>query len=298
MATQPRDTSRRLAKVGVVIVTHESATTIRQALGALPVESLAGVVVVDNASTDPTANLVRGHRGVMLIALGENLGFGTGCNRGAAALPDSAELVLFLNPDAVIEGRDLATLVEYLEDHPRCGLVAPRLFREGAALTSAGGPASLATEIRLVAPAPVGRRLPVRRFPAAYDRTGPVGYVEGACFLARRDVLGAIGGFDERFFLFYEELDLARRLEAVGRTVDLCAEAAAEHLVAVSRASTPNGARPHLLASAERYLRKWHGLPAVATYRAAAVVTSIARRRRTDAGPDPLALLHAARSLR
>jgi GT2 family glycosyltransferase len=70
-------------------------------------------------------------------------------------------------------------------------------------------------------------------------------------------MLREVGGFDERFFLFFEELDLARRFRQLGWSVHLVAEARAEHLVAASRSTTSHGARPELVRSQVKYWRKW-----------------------------------------
>ena len=267
-----------LAPVGVVVVSYRSEATIAAALDALPVADLAAVVVVDNASGDASAALARRH-GATVVENPTNVGFGAACNR-ALPLLGPAEYVLFLNPDAVIGEADLVALTQYLDANPRCAMVAPRLFRNGEPLTSAGSLATVRTEIRLVAPAPIARRICPRRFEPDYDATGPVGYVEGACFLARRNALAMVGGFDERFFLFYEELDLARRFAMLGFTADLCASASAEHLVAASRSTEPDRGHAHLVRSAELYLRKWHGRLAARLFVATHAVTRRRRARR------------------
>lgn len=218
-------------------------------------EELHGVVVVDNASPDDSAAIAERVPGVRVVRMPDNRGFGAGCNAGVAALPGSTH-VLFLNPDAVIESADLLRLLDHLHRHPRCAIAAPRLFRDDEALPSAGHEAGLRTELRNVVPTPLARLFPERRLPGSYDRTGPVGYVEGACFLTRADALRQAGGFDEAFFLFFEELDLARRLRHDGWTVDLVATARAEHLRAVSRRTLADGGRSHLLRSTVLYLQR------------------------------------------
>jgi N-acetylglucosaminyl-diphospho-decaprenol L-rhamnosyltransferase len=276
--TQPTDDAVTLARVAVVIVTYRSAATIDAALGTLPLEELGATVVVDNCSDDDTCARVREHA-VTLVVNEANTGFGAACNSGLAWLAENrpCDFVLFLNPDATIERRDLTLLIDHLEATPSCAVVGPRLHRDGEPLSSAGRRASLLTELRLVAPVALARRLPTRRYAPGFDVTGPVGYVEGACFLARRSALEAVGGFDERYFLFYEELDLAHRLAAAGWSVDLCAAARATHAVAHSRATVEHRGKRHLLTSAERYLRRWHGPAAAAAFRLAHRAT---RKRR------------------
>jgi GT2 family glycosyltransferase len=253
----------------VVVVAYASATTLDACLRALPVEDLHGVVVVDNASPDDSAEVAAGVPGIRVVRADANRGFGAGCNLGAAALAD-AELLLFLNPDAVIATEDLLQLVAHLDRAPHCAAVAPRLFRDNVALTSAGRVAGLRTELRNVVPTALARFLPERRLPPEHAVTGPVGYVEGACFMVRSAGLVRVQGFDEAYFLFFEELDLARRLRREGWTVELCATARAEHLRAVSRRTLEDGGRTHLLRSTVLFLRRrsrWRALLYVAIAR-------------------------------
>lgn len=277
-----------LAEVGVAIVTYRAADVISEALLSLPMDRLAGVCVVDNASPDATVATVRalGLPAVRLIEADANLGFGAGCNRAVAGLPREARTILFLNPDARVAGHDVERLVGWLEEHPACALVGPRLRREGGPLTSAGREATFLTELRPLLPCAIGRFLPARMHAPDYDEPGPVGYVEGACMLVRRERLASIGGFDEGFFLYFEELDLARRFRTGGWTVDLCPDAWADHLVGSSTAHEPFGARAFIFESGARYLRKWHRWPVPQAYALAARVSWWARVRRGRLAPD------------
>ena len=269
-----------LGDVGAVIVAYRSADVIADAIGGLPPDRLAAIVVVDNASPDASADVVLalGRREVEVVRAPTNLGFGGGNNLGVASLPSSVSRVLFLNPDARIDEHSLKQLLAWLDDHPSCALVGPRV-RDGAGtpVTSAGRDASLLTEVRPLLPRALGRALPARRFDAAYDVAGPVGYVEGGCMLVDRARFEAAGRFDERFFLYFEELDLATRLRGQGWTVDLCPDAWVEHRMAASTSAEPFGARTHIWESSIRYLRKWRR-PGVATAFAMAARASWALR--------------------
>ena len=284
-------TREALQRVALVMVTFESEATVREGLDALPLDQLASAVVIDNASSDHSAAVAR-DAGATVRVRPTNSGFGAAVDEGLRMATPS-EYALVLNPDAAITAADLVTLVAYLDAHPRCGMVAPRLYSDGAPLRSAGRQATLATELRLVSPRVLARRLPDRRFEETYAETGPAGYVEGACVLLRRAAVEAIGGFGPGWFLFYEELDLARRLRRAGLTADLCAEARAEHRVAVSRASTPLAGRPLLFGAARAYLDRWHGPAAATAFRVVANGTWWVQRRRGLLTDDERRLLRA-----
>lgn len=250
--------------VGVVIVTHESATTLPACLEALPQAQLAGVIVVDNGSRDGSAAVAAAH-GAHVVRQ-PNLGFGAGCNRGVAALPAGVQAVLFLNPDAVLRAPDLRRLARHLREHPRCSVVGPRVRSQGALTYSAGRLASLSTELRPLLPAPLSLLGPRRRVVPGRESTGHVGYVEGACFLVRRRTFVELDGFDEGYFLFFEELDLAQRVRRSGSQVHLLVDAEVEHVIGASRVAAPFGGSAHLVASEVRYLRRWCGERAARTW--------------------------------
>jgi GT2 family glycosyltransferase len=246
--------------VSVIVVTHRSAATVARTLECAARLPAQEVVVVDNDSPDETVAVVKGH----LPANGRlvqqaNVGFGAGNNAGVRALATPVDALLFLNPDAVIEPHDLHVLLQRMAADARLGIVGPRMYRAGEAIGSSGRDASALTEIERVLPAPVRRMLPRRPAGPAEARTGPVAYVEGACMLVRSTAFAEVGEFDETFFLFFEELDLAQRMRRAGWSVGLVAEASAEHEVAASRGSTRLGGEPFFVASTYRYLSKWRG---------------------------------------
>lgn len=246
-----------LGDVGVVVVTYRSASTVAATLAALPKARLGDLVVVDNGSDDGTASLVRA-TGTRVVEQ-DNNGFGAGCNRGERELGAGSPFVLFLNPDAVLRPDALEALVRHLVGHPRCAVVGPRVVQGQAPSWSAGRLATLGTEMRPLLPHPLSRLGPHLRLAPGTERTGPVGYVEGGCFLARRADLRAVGGFDEGYFLYFEEQELARRLHRHGLEVHLCTDAVVDHRIGASRRGLPAAGEEHLVASRVRYLRRWEG---------------------------------------
>jgi N-acetylglucosaminyl-diphospho-decaprenol L-rhamnosyltransferase len=200
--------------VGCVIVTYDALPWIEQALA-----SVVGLqtVVVDNGSRDDTVGFVRERFREVEVVESANLGLAAGWNRGIAALGPGVDLVLVLNADAWLEPDALAALVAAAGRHPGAGVVVPRLENlDGTLQRSVRGFPTvwrIATEylyVRKLAPRS-------RAFNAfygagfAHDEERPVDWAMGACMLVRRDALADVGGFDERYFLFSEEVDWMRR---------------------------------------------------------------------------------------
>ncbi len=235
-------------KVAVVIISFETRDTLVAGLAALegsvglPIET----AVVDNASTDGSADAVRARfPGVRVIANAENVGFARACNQGARET--RAPLVLFLNPDASLEPGALPALVNLLESRPRVGVAGPRTrSANGDIQVSTGPDLSLASEWRqrrLVRG--VARREPgaLAEAEARHAREHEPDWVSGACLLARREAFSAVGGFDERFFLYEEDADLCRRVRAAGFQVLFTPQAEARHVKGRSMARAPERAR-------------------------------------------------------
>ena len=257
----------RLRDLAVVIVTYCSAREIRGALSTLPPDAVGSLRVVDNASTDDTLGVLETldlPAGTVLKSE-SNLGFGRACNVGLAASPPS-RWVLFLNPDARVTPAAVAKLLAYLDDHPDVAMVGPRLFSDAEPLPSAGRYPSIWTELRGELPGFAKKLLPSAKLRADHSATGPVDVVEGACMAFDRGSLESAGGFDERYFLFFEELDIARRLARDSRSVALVADAAAQHAVGASRKQQPLAGRSHYYESAKLYFEHWHGPKAARRY--------------------------------
>ena len=178
---------------------------------------------------------------------GRNLGFGAGVNRGLAALAGESpapEWVLVSNPDLVVHPGALSTLRSVLESHPAWALVGPRIFtdtgdvypsvRNFPSLADAAGHALLALFN------------PENPFTRRYNPGAPVGdvvteagWVSGSCFLARRSALEELGGFDEAYFMYNEDMDLCWRAHSAGWGVGFAGAAAVTHVQGVSTARHP-----------------------------------------------------------
>lgn len=205
------------SRVACVVVTHDALPWVEQCLS-----SVAGTptVVVDNGSSDATVGFVRERFPGVRVIEEENRGLAAGWNRGIAET--DTEHVLVLNADAWLVEDALARLLETADRDPRAGVVAPRLLNPDGTLQRSvrGFPTlwRLATEyLYLRKLAPRSRALNAF-YGAGFDHESEreVEWVMGACMLLRRAAYDEVGPFDERFFLFSEEVDWMRRAASEG----------------------------------------------------------------------------------
>ncbi len=214
-------------ELSILIVTFNSARVIGGVLDALRTQCAHiehEVVIVDNASRDGTADLIqREHPQVTLVRSAENLGFGRGNN--LAASQSRGRVLLLLNPDAVPEPGAIEQALLAFRCEPALHLAGGRLLGEdGRDQPSARLFPSLLNELLVISG--LSARRPQSRFFGRFDRTwadpaqrARVDWVPGAFMFIRAEVFRALGGFDPRFFLYYEEVDLCRRAAQTGLDV-------------------------------------------------------------------------------
>ena len=233
------------ALVDVVIVAYNSADTLRGGVEPLSAVDWLSVTVVDNESPDESLATVA-DLPVRTVAAGRNGGFAAGCNVGIAL--GEAPFVLLLNPDARIEADDLRALVKRLESDPAVGLAAPRILEDDGALAHSQRrfPRLRSTFAQALF---LHRLWPYAawtdelvRDPDAYLQAGSPEWVSGACMLVRRDALERLGGLDEQFFLYCEDIDLCARLREAGLSI------AYEPAATVRHQGGASAAREELLA--------------------------------------------------
>lgn len=228
--------------IAAVLVNFNAGPELRVALhsiadecGSRPWEA----VVVDNASTDGSERAAAefGAR-VRLIQNTGNVGFGCAVNQGLAAT--TAPLVLIMNPDCHLASGALTTLEAELLSSVTCGVVGPRILDpDGSEQGNARGDPDMLTGLfgrtsplrRLLPRLAVSQRNVVAREADRDDTALTVDWLSGACLLARREALAAVRGFDERYFLYWEDADLCRRLRARGYSVRYAPMATAVHHV-------------------------------------------------------------------
>lgn len=227
----------------IIIVNYDSGEHLERCLESLRRHAAgAPVIVIDNASRDNSESVAAGVPNVTLVRNVTNVGFGTGVNQ-AARMAGSSSSLLLLNPDGLITAGALERLQQELAAHPECAIAAPMVVNEdGTAQGNVRGDPTMLTGL-------FGRTtLLTRLFPsfrlatrnvAHADKTGgglaeiggEADWVSGACMLVRREPFDAVGGFDEQYFLYWEDADLCRRLRTRGHTIRYVPSARVTHTV-------------------------------------------------------------------
>ncbi len=230
--------------LSAVVVHYQSLETLPRCLSALAADTVgleAETVVVDNDSRDGLAAvLARDFPAVRFITNSGNLGYARAVNQGIAAI--SGEFVLVMNPDCFLAPGAVRTLIEYLRAHPRAAVAGPQLRNADGTIeysarsfpdpfTFLFNRYSLFT--RLFPGNPWSRRYLLSDWDRASARE--VDWVSGACMMVRREAIQVVGGMDEGFFMFNEDVDWCRRMKQAGWTVACAPEARAVHEVGASK---------------------------------------------------------------
>ncbi len=228
---------RPVRSIGVVVVTHNSAGHVERLLDSIPraAEGLTTtVVVVDNASSDTTVELLKSRSDIDIVESGGNLGYSGGINRARRHLTQVDALAI-VNPDLTLGPGCLTHLAECLSD-PTVGVAVPVLLDDSGHRFD-----SLRRELtpaRALGEATFGAHWRARpsaladtlRADGDYARPHDVDWASGALWLVSAACDAAVGPWDERFFLYSEETDYARRVRAAGFRVRFAPAALAWHV--------------------------------------------------------------------
>lgn len=221
-------------KIDVVIVNWNSGDQVLQCVSSIGQggdNDLARIIVVDNGSTDGSEKLLLPLTGVELIKAGRNLGFGKACNLGARH--GIAEYILFLNPDAAVFPASLQSVLDYMErsDNQNVGVCGVQLKDEHGEISRSCTRFPTVSGF-LAHTVGLDHFIPklghfMREWDHASDRS--VDHVIGAFYLIRREIFEQLQGFDERFFVYLEDLDLSRRVKAKGWRIEFLSNIQAFH---------------------------------------------------------------------
>lgn len=253
-----------MIRADIVVVSYNSAETLRACVEPFTRHADLNVIVADNASTDGALDTIA-DLPVTAIATGRNGGFSFGVNAGWRA--GTAPYVLVLNPDARCDRDAIDRLAAVLDAHPHVAAAAPRLLNEDGSLQW-----SLRRFPRLASTFSTALFLQrlwprsawadeVIRDPAAYGRPWRPEWVSGACLLVRRTTLERLGGLDEGFFLYCEDKDLCRRIRDLDLQVAYEPTAVCAH---VGGASAPRAGLLAVLAKSRVRYARVHDRPHIA----------------------------------
>ena len=219
-----------IVPLGVAIVSYNTCDLLRTCLASLRRSSVTtAVAVVDNGSHDESVAMMRREFPEVLVIVPEaNLGFAKGTNLAMQALRDAhptMEFMMMLNPDTEVHEGALATLIDFLQTHPRVGVVSPRLVNSDGSLQRAAFrfPTPSMTCLELFPP---GEVTPGRLYDSwwngryAQEVVGSapfaIDHPLGACMVTRVAVIAAVGMLDDGYFMYAEEVDWCQRVHAAG----------------------------------------------------------------------------------
>ena len=199
----------------MIIVSYNVADLLVRCLKSILSQSNVSheIIVVDNASKDHTPEIVtEDFGGLKLIANEENVGFARANNMGLQA--SNGRYLYFLNPDTEVRPGALRTIFDFVEGHPHVGVAGTRILNPDGSLQPS-----------------VEKRYPGHRHAKKelQELAGDIAWVSGASIIARRDTAMSLGGFDEHFFLYAEEIDLCLRARKKGWLIDYIPDAAVVH---------------------------------------------------------------------
>lgn len=249
----------------------ECLSKLHQALSQAPHAPDTRIIVVDNASRDDSVAHLRAHHpDVLLLTSPRNMGFGRANN---LALPQvDSEFLLLINTDAFLAPESIQVALDHMATHPRCGVLGVRLTGRDGVLqpccryfpTPANQFAQRVGAYRWPLAGLWGRPVDDMAWDHVSERV--CDWVPGCFYLVRREVLQQVGLFDPRFFLYFEEVDHCRRVQAAGWTIDYSPRTAVVHIGGESARSdgpinsTSRQVEALQIESALLYFRKHHGL--------------------------------------
>lgn len=223
--------------IDVVVVNWNAGDHLRRCVESVLALAAANpgltLTVVDNASTDSSLSQLPQNPALRVIRNERNLGFAAACNQGARA--GKSKYILFLNPDMILtDPAALTRPIETIQAEPSVGIVGIQLRDEDGAVTRSCTRFPTARRV-------LGWSFGLDRFlPRFFDpqfmtdfdhsKSRDVDVVMGAFFFVPRMLFDRLGGFDERFFVYYEEVDFARRARIIGYSSRFLADVSATHV--------------------------------------------------------------------
>jgi N-acetylglucosaminyl-diphospho-decaprenol L-rhamnosyltransferase len=240
--------------LSIIIVSFNARADLERCLASLhdaPPAASHEIIVVDNASSDGSADAARSWPDVRVMSAGGNVGFARGNNIGIRA--STGDAILLLNSDTIVPAGAIDRLLAALDRDPNVAVVGPRLVDgDGRAELSFGrmlGPLNELRQKRLAKSAEVESITRQRQYPD---------WVSGACLLVRRADADAVGLLDERYFMYAEDVDFCAAIRARGRRILFAPDVEVVHLRGRSGASAPRATEDAYRRSQIAFYQKHH----------------------------------------
>ena len=208
--------------VGVVTVSYGSAEVLDQFLTSVAgaTSGPVAIVVTDNRAPDREVERIADRAGAHYLPLPRNGGYGAGMNSAVAELPAEVEWVLISNPDVSLGAGSIDALLSCAVSDPTIGAVGPAIMTDGEVFPSARAVPSLRTGIGHALFANIWLGNPWTRAYRRDSSSDPVrrdtGWLSGACVLVRKSAFDQLGGFDDGYFMYFEDVDLGYRFGKAG----------------------------------------------------------------------------------
>ena len=252
-----------MSSLAVAIISYNTRDFLRACLSSVIREAPREIVVVDNASSDGSAAMVTAEYPQVLLQINEtNGGYGAAANQAIARC--QSDYVVLMNADTLLPPNALTVFEQYLTEHPRAGVVGPRLVEADGTLQAScyPFPKPLGTLLensrfavflgrRIRRYAPVVRDLYLRTW--AHDSPRKVPWIKGAVLAIRRAAFDAVGGFDPAYFMYFEDADLCYRLHAAGWETHFTPHTTAVHIGGASTRQCQAEMSARLLTSTLRF---------------------------------------------
>jgi len=262
-----------MRSISFVVVTYNSTRTIKKCIESVLIQDdNKELVVIDNKSSDNTVEVVSSFPRVKLIKSAKNIGFGAGNNRGLKEV--NSDIVVFVNPDTILARDFSKRILKSFDKHPKASIIGCRITNPDGSLQRTG---NTFPTIRSLLYENSGYHK-VFKNSKAYHRyiygdwnrntSRYIDAVSGACFACRKSFLDQIGGFDEKYFLFFEEFDLAKAAQRLGQKVYFDSSIAVEHVGGIStKQSNQDFINRTYKSSQDYYIKKNNGIVFFVTYK-------------------------------
>jgi GT2 family glycosyltransferase len=251
--------------IDIVMVNYNSTPFALKSIESIKEKAngtVSSIVVVDNGSCDNPERISHRFSDVQFLPFKENLGFSKAIN--LATRECKSDYLAIFNPDTILLNDFFEEVLEYLKENREVGVVGPRIFETDGKVQGSARRFPTIWSFAFGRKSPLTRLFPNNRisrreflcFCEDRDQEIEVDWVSGACMVLRREAYEAVGGFDDTFFLYWEDTDLCKRIKETGRKIVYYPKAEIEHIVGMSSITRPIHSICHFHYSCYKLLKK------------------------------------------